>query len=86
MAPEIVKALKLSGVEPPENLLKFATDFRNKVAQGKAQKQKNKFIQGQGYTFKEEEFDGTTKTGTQVKNMFGAHYAFEDHQSDDEIL
>ena len=32
MAPEIIKALKLSGVEPPENLIALANQYRMAIA------------------------------------------------------
>lgn len=32
MAPEIIKAMRMSGIDPPQNLLELENDFRKEVA------------------------------------------------------
>lgn len=84
---DIMAALKMSGIEPPEDLAKMAEKFKKKVEKGEAVHIKNKNLRGTGYAFDEKEQNKIKEAKRAMKTRFGIELDISDVElSDDEIV
>jgi ATP-dependent RNA helicase DDX46/PRP5 len=52
---DLIKALEMSEIHPPEDLIKMSQEYLKKVKKGEARKIRNRNIQGAGFKFDKEE-------------------------------
>jgi ATP-dependent RNA helicase DDX46/PRP5 len=77
---EIIKALKLSGKEIPEDLEELDGSYRQKVSKGEMEKYKPNGYSGIGYKFNQAE----NRRLKQVRKQLSVSYGFEMENSDSE--
>lgn len=70
-ASEIIQALQLSNVDPPEELLRLQERFMVKVRRGDAKEIHNRNIRGSGYRFSAEELVKMKEFKNTMKTEFG---------------
>ena len=80
---EILKALQMSGVKPPESLMKLQERFKLKVAKGEAKQRTNKNLEGQGYKFDDAEKRKMKDAKSAMKRQFGIELAVSEDEGDD---
>ena len=66
---DLLKALEMAQVEPPEDLKKMVQTYLSKVNKGEARKIRNRNIQGTGFKFDEEEEDQAKTIKDMIKKQ-----------------
>ena len=82
-AGELIKALKLGGIDIPEELENLDKDYREKVAKGEIEYYRPKGFVGKGYNYSEEEEKKLKQFRKELSKSYG--YNVEESDSDEEI-
>jgi len=82
---DIITALRMSNIEPPEDLVGLADQYKKKVEKGEAKFYTNKNLAGSGFKFDKSEEDRVKETKRALKRQFGLELDMSDNE-DDEIV
>jgi len=82
---DIITALRMSNIEPPEDLVDLSEGYRKKVEKGEAKFYTNKNLAGSGFRFDKSEEDKVKETKRALKRQFGLELDMSDNE-DDEII
>ena len=82
---DLLKALEMAEINPPEDLIKLSQTYLGKVKKGEARKIRNRNIRGIGFKFDEDEEEKVNQFKDMIKKqMKGEGLGFSD--SDDEDI
>lgn len=80
-AGDLIHALELSNVDPPEDLKRLHERFMVKVRRGEAREDRNRNMAGSGYRFNADELTKTVEFKNAFKTQFGFDLANDDNIS-----
>ena len=83
---DIITALKMSNIEPPQDLLDLAEDYKQQVEKGERKHYANRNLAGTGFKFDKNEQDKVKETKRALKRQFGLELNMSDVDSDEDII